>query len=260
MSLQHFAPEAETAEIVATLRRDGAAVIENAAPPESIEAVRGELRSYFDSEGTREQGDFNGYTTLRIMGILARSRASADLIAHPKLLEIADAILLPHCLAYRIGSTTGIEIHPGETAQVLHRDDCIYPLRVPGMELQFSTNWALDDFTEENGATRLLPGSHAWKEGTMIDESACIQATMPKGSVLLYLGSMLHGGGANRSNAPRMGLVNTYALGWLRQEENQYLTIPREIAESYPERVRRLMGYQTHGRLLGWYPDNPDGI
>lgn len=260
MSLQHFAPETETAEILAALKRDGAAVIRDAAPPETIEAVRSELRPYFDAEGTRDQSDFNGYTTLRVMGILARSRTAAELIAHPRLLEIADALLLPHCLAYRIGSTTGIEIHPGEAAQVLHRDDGIYPLRVPGMELQFSTNWALDDFTEENGATRLLPGSHGWKEAQMIDEDACVQATMPRGSVLLYLGSLLHGGGANRSNAPRMGLVNTYALGWLRQEENQYLTIPREIAESYPERVRRLMGYQTHGRLLGWYPDNPDGL
>jgi ectoine hydroxylase-related dioxygenase (phytanoyl-CoA dioxygenase family) len=260
MSLERFAPDAITADILATLRRDGAAVIENAAPPEVVEAVRSELRPCFDAEGTYDQSDFNGYTTLRVPGILARSQTAAELIAHPKLLEIADALLLPHCLAYRIGSTTGIEIHPGETAQVLHRDDGIYPLRVPGMELQFSANWALDDFTVENGATRLLPGSHAWKEGTMIDEAACIQAVMPRGSVLLYLGSLLHGGGANRSNAPRMGLVNTYALGWLRQEENQYLTVPREIAEAYPERVRRLMGYQTHGRLLGWYPNNPDGV
>ncbi len=259
MSLARFTLETETAEIVAALRRDGAAVIREAAPPEAIEAVRSELRPHFDAEGTRDQSDFNGYTTLRVGGILGRSRSSAALIAHPKLLEIADALLLPHCAAYRIGSTTGIEIHPGESAQVLHRDDAIYPLRVPGMELQFSSNWALDAFTEENGATRLLPGSHAWKEATMIDESACIQATMPKGSVLLYLGSLLHGGGANRSKAPRMGLVNTYALGWLRQEENQYLTVPRDIAEGYPERLRRLMGYQTHGRLLGWYPDNPDG-
>jgi ectoine hydroxylase-related dioxygenase (phytanoyl-CoA dioxygenase family) len=79
---------------------------------------------------------------------------------------------------------------------------------------------------------------------------------MPKGSLLVYLGSVWHGGGANRSNRARMGLVNTYSLGWLRQEENHYLTIPREIADSYPEPVRRLMGYQAHG-LVGWYPDVP---
>lgn len=82
---------------------------------------------------------------------------------------------------------------------------------------------------------------------------------MPKGSALLYLGSLWHNGGANRSNKPRMGLVNTYALGWLRQEENQYLTVPREIADSYPERVRRHMGYESHGLILGVYPGDPDG-
>lgn len=260
MSLEHFMPDTDTTEILAVLKRDGAAVIRDAATPETIEAVREELRPCFDSEGTYDQSEFNGYATLRVPGILARSRSAAELIAHPKLLEIADAILLPHCTAYRIGSTTGIEIHPGETEQRLHRDDGIYPLRVPGMELQLSSNWALDDFTEENGATRLIPGSHAWKEAYVVREEDCVQAVMPKGSLLLYLGSVMHGGGANRSNRPRMGLVNTYALGWLRQEENQYLTIPRKIAESYPERLRRLMGYQTHGRLLGWYPDNPDGI
>jgi ectoine hydroxylase-related dioxygenase (phytanoyl-CoA dioxygenase family) len=77
--------------------------------------------------------------------------------------------------------------------------------------------------------------------------------------VVVYLGSVMHGGGANRSDKPRMGLVNTYSLGWLRQEENHYLSIPREVADSYPERIRRLMGYQGHGRILGWYPHNPDG-
>jgi len=127
------------------------------------------------------------------------------------------------------------------------------------MEWQISTNWAVDDFTEENGATHVVPGSHLWKELRDPEEMGQIRAVMPQGSVLFYLGSVLHGGGANRSERPRIGLVNTYSLGWLRQEENQYLTIPREVAESYPEPIRRLMGYQGHGRLLGWYPNNPDG-
>lgn len=82
---------------------------------------------------------------------------------------------------------------------------------------------------------------------------------MPKGSVLFYLGSILHGGGANKTQAPRSGLITTYSLGWLRQEENQYLTIPREVVDSYPQKIRRLMGYQSHGENLGVYPDDPDG-
>jgi ectoine hydroxylase-related dioxygenase (phytanoyl-CoA dioxygenase family) len=260
MTVQSFAATAGTAEILAAFRQDGVVVIRDLAPPALVDAVAAELRPAFDSEGTSSQSDFNGYKTLRVSAILAHSRHSADLIAHPRIMAIADAILLPHCINYRIGSCTGIEILPGEEPQRLHRDDGIYPIRMPGIEWQISSNWALDDFTLENGGTHLVLGSHLWKDVNRPPTHAdSVQATMSRGSVLLYMGSLWHGGGANRSNRPRMGLVNTYSLGWLRQEENHYLAIPREIADSYPENLRRLMGYQGHGRLLGWWPDNPDG-
>lgn len=260
MSLDSFDTSAPVSDVIAALRRNGAVILRSLIASDLADAVADELRPHFDSEGAQPQSDFNGYKTLRIMGILARSRRSAELIGHPRILEIADAILLPHCLNYRIGSTTGIEIWPGEGPQLLHRDDAIYPARMPGMELQISTNWALGDFTLENGATRVVPGSHRRLVPYPPTEDEVVQAVMPKGSVLVYMGSAYHGGGANRTNRPRMGVVNTYSLGWLRQEENQYLTIPREIADSYPERIRRLMGYQGHGHMLGWYPGNPDGF
>ncbi len=259
MSISSFDPSDPLEDIIAALRCDGAVILRDLLTPELADAVAAELRSYFDEEGRSPQNDFNGYKTLRIMGILARSPSSARLIGHPRLMAIADAILLPHCINYRIGSTTGIEIWPGEKPQLLHRDDGIYPIRMPGMEWQISSNWALTDFTLENGATRVIPGSHRWKEPRPPTDEGVVQAVMSKGSVLVYLGSVFHGGGANATNRPRMGLVNTYSLGWLRQEENQYLTIPRAVADALPESIRRLMGYQGHGRLLGWYPDNPDG-
>lgn len=259
MSISSFNPSDPVEDVVTALRRDGAVILPDLLAPDVTDAVAAELRPYFDEEGTSTQSDFNGYKTLRIMGILARSRTAAMLIGHSRLMEIADAILLPHCISYRIGSTTAIEIWPGESPQFLHRDDGIYPARMPGVEWQISSNWALTDFTLENGATRVIPGSHRWKEPRQPTEADVVQAVMKKGSVLVYLGSVLHGGGANATNQSRMGLVNTYSLGWLRQEENQYLTIPREVADSLPENIRRLMGYQGHGRLLGWYPDNPDG-
>lgn len=259
MSIQAFPPDAALAPVVAALRRDGAVVLDHLVTPELADRVAAELRPYFDTEGTSSQSDFNGYKTLRVSGILARAPSAVPLIGHRRLMEIADAILLPHCIAYRIGSTTGIEIWPGEGRQLLHRDDAIYPIRMPGIEWQISTNWALTDFTGENGATRVIPGSHQWTEPRDHGEEEVVQAVMPKGSVLVYLGSVLHGGGANATNRPRMGLVDTYSLGWLRQEENQYLTIPRAVADALPEHIRRLMGYQGHGRMLGWYPDNPDG-
>ncbi len=259
MSIESFDRGASVEEIVIAMNRDGAVILRECVNTETVDAVASELRPYFDSGGTSSQSDFNGYKTLRVAGILARSRTSAELIGHPRVLEIVDAMLLPHCINYRIGSTTGIEIWPGETPQRLHCDDGIYPMHFPAVEWQVSVNWALDDFTVENGATRVIPGSHRWPDTHRPTENDTVQAVMPKGSVLLYLGSVYHGGGANHTEQPRMGLVNTYSLGWLRQEENQYLTIPREMAESYPERIQRLMGYQGHGELLGWYPDNPDG-
>lgn len=259
MTLKTFDRSSALPDLIAALRQDGAIILREQVSRELADAVAAELRPSFDRIGTAAQSDFNGYKTLRISSILKRSRRSAELIADPRILEIADAILLPHCINYRIGSCTGIEIWPDETPQRLHRDDGIYPIRMPGIEWQISVNWALDDFTLENGGTHVIPGSHNWKEPRLPLESDTVQAVMPKGSVLVYLGSVWHGGGANRTNKARMGLVNTYSLGWLRQEENHYLSIPREVADSYPEPIRRLMGYQGHGRILGWYPHNPDG-
>jgi ectoine hydroxylase-related dioxygenase (phytanoyl-CoA dioxygenase family) len=258
VALKSFHNESGSAEIVDALMRDGGVVVLEQVTHATIDSVARELRPHFDAHGRRFQNDFNGYRTLRLSGILEISRTSADLIAHPRVIEVADGALRPNCTNYRIGSCTAIEIQPGEEAQVLHSDDGFYPIKIPDVEFQISAMWALDDFTVENGATRVVPGSHGHQELPDPDERDVVQAEMPKGSVLFYLGSTLHGGGANHSASPRTGLINTYSLGWLRQEENQYLTIPREIADSYPEQVRRLMGYQSHGPYLGVYPDDPD--
>lgn len=251
--------KSDSNDVVAALFRDGGVIVANQVSDDVIETILKDLRGPFDEQGHKFQNDFNGYTTLRLGGILGLSRASADLIGHPRVMEVADAVLKRHCSNYRIGSTTAIEIHPGEEAQVLHRDDSFYPMRFPNVEFQISAMWALHDFTVENGATRIVPGSHDLREIDSVEESDVEQAMMSRGSVLFYLGSTIHGGGANTTNAPRTGLINTYSLGWLRQEENQYLTVPREIADSYPDHISRLMGYQAHGRSLGVYPGDPDG-
>ncbi|MBN33656.1 MAG: phytanoyl-CoA dioxygenase [Rhodospirillaceae bacterium] len=248
--LAAFAADADADDVAEALRHNGAAVVHNVLDDDTIDRCAAELRPEFDARGELQNNDFNGYTTRRISSVLAYSPASAPLIAHPLVLGVADAILKPHCLAYRIGSATGIEIHPGEGNQVLHTDDSIYPLRVPGLEFQIGVMWALTDFTEENGATRLVLGSH--KTDDYFSEHADpVHAVMPKGSVAFYMGSLWHGGGANRSDSPRMGLINTYALGWLRQEVNQYLAVPPEIAQQYDPVIRRLLGYTKHGDSLG---------
>jgi ectoine hydroxylase-related dioxygenase (phytanoyl-CoA dioxygenase family) len=258
MSIEFFDRDVETRDVFAALERDGAAVVIRQIEAQLADQVLSELRESFDTIGTCDESDFNGYKTLRVSSILAVSRSSAELVGHPRVLEVADAILLPHCVNYRIGSLTGIEIHPGEGDQLLHSDDVVYPVRIPGMELQMSAMWSLHDFDERNGATRVVPGSHDRKvRAAHSGEQNPVLACMPKGSVLFYLGSTLHGGGANRSDAARAGLINTYALGWLRQEENQYLNVPREIAESYPKHIQDLLGYRPHG-LLGAF-QKPDG-
>lgn len=276
IKIQSFSPEDDATELVDVLKQDGAVILKNLVKPELIDTVLSELRKSFDKLGRYDEDNFNGFKTLRVSGILAISKTSAELVEHPKVLEVVNAILLKNCLNYRIGSLTGIEILPGETDQPLHTDVGIYPIKIPNMELQMSVMWALNDFTKENGATRVVRGSHLGhinKKGSVeyikrkkndypnpdYEKHAdkTVQAIMPKGSVLFYLGSTLHGGGANKSNTSRTGLVNTYALGWLRQEENQYLNIPREIALQHSKTIQKLMGYQTH-RTLGAF-QNLDG-
>ncbi len=241
------------------LAKDGAVIVENVVPPALLDQVLAELREPFDKQGLKFTNEFNGYKTRRLGGILGISRAAADILAHPMVLSVADQVLLPHCESYRIGSATAIEIMPGEGNQGLHRDDDFYPIRVPGIEWQISAMVALTDFTAQNGATRVVPGSQDMRNIDDITEAEIAQAIMPRGSILFYLGRAVHAGGRNETGTPRIGLITTYSLGWLRQEENHYLTVPRTVAESYPERIQRLMGYQSHGPYLGVYPGDPDG-
>ncbi|MCX7347432.1 MAG: phytanoyl-CoA dioxygenase family protein [Alphaproteobacteria bacterium] len=255
MSLKSFKANESPANIIDALRRDGGVIVREVAQVSLVDTVAAELRKELDSFD--KSSDFIGRKTRRCGGVLAYSPSSAKLIAHRLVLDVADAILLPHCAEYQIGSTTGIEILPGESEQQLHRDDSPYPLQLAGFELQIGVMWALCDFTVENGATRVVPGSHrflrAWHRP---DLSSWVPAEMPKGSVLFYMGSTWHGGGANRSSTPRTGLINTYSLGWLRPEVSNTLEVPPAIARKYDERVRRLLGYTTHGTCqdqLGHY-------
>ena len=257
MALQNFGPTATPVEIAAATLKDGAAIVSGLVPASLAETVAGELRENLDNFGYRSRRDFSGHHTNRCHAVLEEAPSSVALIGHDMVMDVADAILLPHCESYRIGSITAIEVCPGQKVQNLHRDNCIYPVSLPGMEMLIGCMWALTDFTEENGATWVVPGSHRHiSMGEDIDLSNCEQAVMPKGSALFYLGSTMHGAGANRSDEARMGLINIYSLGWLRQEVNQYLSVPMELARSCDERMRRLLGYTTHDKLgdrLGKY-------
>ncbi len=252
--------EAKANRVSSALLKDGAVIVEEVINPDVIDAVLAELRSPFDKQGLKFTNDFNGHKTRRLGGILGLSVSSAKILAHPFIISVADEVLKRHCTNYRIGSSTAIEIMPGEGNQELHRDDDFYPIRIPDVEFQISAMVSMTEFTAKNGATRVVPGSHDMRKIESIDESEIYIANMAKGSILFYLGTAVHAGGKNNTNKPRTGLITTYSLGWLRQEENHYLTVPRKIAEAYPENVRRLMGYQAHGPYLGVYPGDPDGF
>ena len=257
--IRHFQATDSLATMTSALKDDGAIIIAHLLDEEVIDRFNGDLRDQFDSQGHLFQCYFNGYKTLRVGAVTKHSSEFPTLLAHPRILEIADVILKPHCEVCQIGSTTAIEILPGEVAQVLHADDTCYPSHLLPFEVQVSVLWALDDFTEDNGATRVVMRQDRPDDEADYDKAPTHKAVMPKGSVVIYLGSTVHGGGANNSDKPRKALVNTYCLGWLRQEENQYLALTHEEVSALPESVQRLLGYQAHGPNLGVWPDDPDG-
>jgi ectoine hydroxylase-related dioxygenase (phytanoyl-CoA dioxygenase family) len=260
MTIPRFSADAAAADVAAAVDRHGCAVVERLAPPELCDAVTAELEPWIDRTPTGGD-DFTGRNTRRTGALLARSPSSVDLIAHPLLLDVVPLVLGPDATAFQLHLTQAISIGPGSPAQQLHRDQWCFDFHPfpPELDVEVSTIWAMCDFTEENGATRVVPDSHrsaGFPEGDVVTEPA----VMPRGSVVIYTGATVHGGGANRSDGHRLGVNVDYTLGWLRQEENQYLSVPREVAAALPERVQRLMGYAMGGYALGYVDDVRDPI
>lgn len=194
--------------------------------------------------------DFEGHRTVRIYNLLARSDVFAQVPIHSGVLPVVEGVLDDGCL---ISSLSSISIGGGETPQPMHTDDQVVGLTRPHRVLICNTMWALTDFTEENGATRIVPGSHLDPAvpsygGEPIES---IAAEMKRGSVLVWSGSLWHGGGENRTSERRVGVAMNYCAGFLRQQENQQLGVPREIAARFPERLQRLMGYGVYRHLIG---------
>jgi ectoine hydroxylase-related dioxygenase (phytanoyl-CoA dioxygenase family) len=209
------------------------------------------------------RSDFLGHRTRRIGALVARSPSARSLITNPTVLDVLDLTLADHGSTFQLDLTQLIDIGPGEPAQMIHRDQWAfdhYPFPI-GFEAEIGTMWAATDFTEEMGATRLIVGSQRWEEEPeTIDPSLTTGAVMAKGSVLFYVGSIFHGGGANNSGVHRIGINIGYSLGWLRQEENQYLACPPDTARTLPEGLLRLMGYQRGSFALGYVDDMRDPV
>lgn len=258
--VQHLPPDATGEEIAAAIRADGAVIVDHLVDPSVMDAAHGELEAHITA--TPFGGDdFGGRRTRRTGGLIARSATCRDLVMHPTVRDtVAD--FLGHATNHQLHLTQVISIGPEEPAQPIHRDQWAFDFFPfpKGYDVQCNTIWAMTDFTEENGATRLVTGSHTAEDRLRFKHDDSVPAEMTKGSVLLYSGSVYHGGGANQSDTERRGINITYNVAWLRQEENQYLSCPPDIARELPDDLLRLMGYASGAYALGYVDDLRDPL
>ena len=258
MTLTTLTSEATVEEVVQLLRQDGALIIKDIISPQVVDQLTAEMQPYINATPTGRD-EFTGHTTRRTGALAARSAACRDLIVNDLVLASAKEYLKPFTRKIILHLTQTIDIGPGAAAQEIHRDRYAWGKYLPReIEPQFNTIWALTDFTAENGATQCVPGSQDWDWSQSHTAEQICQAEMTKGSVFIYSGSVLHAGGENRSSAHRLGLNLTYCLGWLRQEENQYLSCPPEIAKNFDPALQDLLGYTQGEYALGYYTDPTD--
>jgi ectoine hydroxylase-related dioxygenase (phytanoyl-CoA dioxygenase family) len=240
-----------TPEHIARVAAEGFTIVEDAIEPALLDALASELaRLEAELDARPATNLFEGLKTVRIYNLLARGKVFEQIPVHEKILPIVEGVLDRGCL---VSSLSSIAIGPGETPQPLHADDMLIPLPRPHVPLVCNTMWALTDFTGDNGATRVVPKSHlrdrAPELGTTYEDT--IPAVMKRGSVLVFNGSIWHGGGENRTGQRRIGIAMNYCAGWIRQQENQQLGIPLEIARGFSPRLRKLVGYGIYRGLLG---------
>ena len=256
--IKHVSIDTPIETILEILDEDAGLIIDNFLSDQNIESIKNDLKPYLNV--TRNgQDEFTGFETKRVGALMARSKTCQDLALDPLINQMADSFLGPHCESYQLHFTSAIQIGPGESSQILHRDRGVWGGYIPRkIETQFSTVWAINDFTKENGATQVVPGSHKWHKDREPLPEEIAYAEMKAGSVFIYTGSVLHGGGTNVTEQPRLGVFLHYAPSWLRQEENQYLSCPPEVAKDFSPELRSLIGYSKGGYVLGFFTDPED--
>jgi ectoine hydroxylase-related dioxygenase (phytanoyl-CoA dioxygenase family) len=235
---------------VKEVAEQGYTIVEHAIEPALVDELNDaleRLEKYFDVQPA--SNSFEGHKTLRVYNLLAFDDVWQRVPVHDHVLPIVDGVLDPGCL---ISSLSSIKILPGEIAQPIHADDQLIPLPKPHPPTVCNSMWALTDFTEANGATRIMPGTHLADHspdyGAQFDS---IAAEMPKGSVLIWHGSLWHGGGANNTAEPRVGIAMNYCAGYIRQQENQQLGLSRAKVQEFEPRLRELVGYGVYNMLIG---------
>jgi ectoine hydroxylase-related dioxygenase (phytanoyl-CoA dioxygenase family) len=252
------------AEVVEILCRDGGVIVEGLAEAELLDRFMADLAPFLDRVPFGEKG-FTGARTRRCAALFAKSSATAELMMKELFLGACDAILADDFsypttkgattvkTTMQVSVTQAIQIWPGQPAQPLHRDDYLHHRRHPGPDSQVQILYAATDFTSDNGATLVVPGSHQWDDERLPKVEEAVAATMTRGSALIYLGSTYHGGGSNRTEDElRTAIILSLSRGYLRQEENQYLVVPADLVKRYPARVQQLLGYAISTPFCGW--------
>lgn len=255
MAIEHLSPTSSTETVAGVLERDGCCVIDGLAQPAALETVLDEMRPHIEATPYGPD-EFSGMCTRRTGGLVARSPAARAFVMDPTVLAVTGEVL-KDSTNFHLHLTQIIALGPGGKAQGVHRDQWAFDFfDFPGgYEVQCNALWAMTDFTEANGATRVIPGSNHAADKLRFEVSDTESAEMEAGSVFLYTGAVYHAGGENLSDEIRYGLNITYARAWLRQEENQYLTVPLETARTLDVELLKIMGYARGAYALGYIDD-----
>ena len=228
----------------ATLQRDGYVILPDLLDAEERATIKSAVAPLLDRHG---RNPFEGRATQRIYSVLTKTRVCDRLADHPRVLALLDRLFLPN---YLLSMLQVINIEPGEAAQMLHTDDGFYPIPRPRKPLGAATIWAIDDFTADNGATDIVVGSHRWGDERP-DPASREPVVMPAGSCVFFLGTLWHGGGANRSSQPRLAVTAQYCEPWLRPQEAFTLSTDRDTVRAVSEDIRRMLGYSIHPPFIG---------
>jgi ectoine hydroxylase-related dioxygenase (phytanoyl-CoA dioxygenase family) len=221
--------------------------MEHAVDADTTARIRAELSPWLGADAYRGRNDFEGFRSNRVYALLAKAPAIAGLVEHPWVMAMLDELLLPQFL---LSANLAINLLPGETAQQFHVDDGFYRVARPRPAISVSAIWAIDEFTDENGATEVIPGSHRWGDEVPDTDHPVVKVVMPAGSVVVFPGTLWHRGGANRSDRPRLAITPQYCEPWARQQEQQILSVGARAAQ-YSERIQSMLGYSIHPPFMG---------
>nr|WP_218680930.1 phytanoyl-CoA dioxygenase family protein [Rhodococcus qingshengii] len=266
MGLTTLEPTASVDDVVTVIERDGGVIIRDFINSDQLAVIKNDIDPQLDELAFGIDEDFAGKKTRRLGGVLKHTRGADVIVRNPLYAETASRFLqIPEHVFFgeervettpsmQVGVSQVISIYPGEGAQPLHRDDSVWQWRHPkgGRQARVQIMLAVSDFTADNGGTLVIPGSHLWDDERAPRRDEALNTEMEAGSALIWIGATYHGGGTNNTDTPRTGLSLSWDLGYLRQEENHYLTMPVEVAKGLPEDIQRAIGYETCPPFMGW--------